>query len=227
MHEKFQALRQEILTDPASLRSIMRQFHESSENLSDLFINGLLGLPMERDTFVTLELAQLYPGENLTHLGTRYNICRQVVQFLEPTADDRIYDLGCGHGKFVIYTALTTDATCLGIELLPDRVAVANTVKERFGIHNAHFLQGNVTELPFEDGTIFYMYQPFYDFKLPEVMRRLRKIAQLHTFRIATYWHYPTEFADQHWLEQIFISQRGGREVRIFVSKSTVQRGRS
>ncbi len=66
--------------------------------------------------------------------------------FAEETA--LTLEIGCGHGHWLVdYAAQRPERTCLGIDLVTDRIARAAKKADRAGLSNAIFLKGEAMEL--------------------------------------------------------------------------------
>ncbi len=175
-----------VQAEPEVLRDLFHQFHTSSSRLSDDLINAFLGFEINaaEKTVTPLGLERQFGLEQYTYEATPYDYIRWIIKTLDPTKKDVFYDLGAGYGQVVFYTALTTPATSKGIELVPERVKQATTIKERFNITNASFEQGNVLESNYSDGTIFFLFNPFHTQTFRAVLSKLRQIAQHHHIKI-------------------------------------------
>jgi hypothetical protein len=86
----------------------------------------------------------------------------------------------------VFYAALTTPVKkAVGIELIPERVQHCNEIAEKHKIKNAEFRSGHVLDHDFSDGTVFFLFNPFYNPTLFKVLDRLERLP--HGFRIAAW----------------------------------------
>jgi SAM-dependent methyltransferase len=118
--------------------------------------------------------------------GSPYYEIKEFLDLVQPKPGDVVYDLGSGYGRVVFMGALIyPDVTWKGIEFVDERVNSANEVKDKLGLINAQFMQGNVRDMDFSDGDIFYMFNPFSEETLEVVMDKLHKIARLKRIIIA------------------------------------------
>ncbi len=115
--------------------------------------------------------------EQLLYQPTSYDILREFIREVRPSKQDVIYDLGCGRGRVVLYGALTTPAKCRGVELVGAWVADGIRCATTRGIASASFIEAPVQDVPFDDGTIFYMFNPFSHGTLASVVERLERLA--------------------------------------------------
>lgn len=128
-------------------------------------------------------------GEQPAYDGSDYEDIRRFLKIAGPKPGDVIYDLGAGYGRVILMGAIThTDVTFKGIELVADRVRDANEVREKFELENAEFIHGNVRDVDFSEGNIFYMFNPFTNETLNIVMSKLSAIARNKRILIATTW---------------------------------------
>ena len=189
----YQPLRRELSRSPETLREMFAALHYGRGSLNDCFLDDVLGLPLLGDQQERLEgQRSLYTEdgrlERVVYQGTPYNLIREGINWVQPTASDVVYDLGCGYGRVCLYGALNTEAQWRGVELASSRLAVARNVQEQFAIANVAFREGNAVEENMEDGTIFYLFNPFSDQTLADVMEKLRDIASKKPIRIISYW---------------------------------------
>lgn len=52
------------------------------------------------------------------------------------SSDDRVVDLGCGDGRFLIGVAKASGARCLGVEIVPERAAEAQRKVREAGLES-------------------------------------------------------------------------------------------
>ncbi len=64
------------------------------------------------------------------------------------TSDSRlVWEVGSGHGHFLTaYARSHPDETCLGVDLMSDRVARANRKRERARLANLHFVRADAVD---------------------------------------------------------------------------------
>jgi len=87
------------------------------------------------------------------------------------TAQDVVYDLGCGNGKIVIAAARRYGARGVGIDIDPDRIADANRAAGAAGVTSkVRFLVGDIfsRDTTFSDATVVML------FLLPSLNQKLR-----------------------------------------------------
>ncbi len=110
---------------------------------------------------------QLYPV-SIRLLATRHwtplHITRIVAQYLAPTDNVRVLDIGSGVGKFCLTAAhCMPSASFFGVEQRKELVEHAETARKTVGLPNAHFIHRNFTRLDFKAYDHFYFYNSFYE----------------------------------------------------------------
>src|SRR4030042_5156614 len=75
------------------------------------------------------------------------------------TADDVVYDLGCGDGR-LLFSALERGAgRCVGIDIDPDCVSTAREEAKKRGLdQEGAFIESDVLEQDFSKATVIFVY---------------------------------------------------------------------
>ncbi|GAH13731.1 unnamed protein product [marine sediment metagenome] len=104
-------------------------------------------------------------GANATYGEITFEATEQLLDYLQVTSDDVLYDLGSGVGKFVVQAYLATPARkVVGVELSPTRHNLAHRIKRGL-VDNGlledervlTFYKENITQTDFSDATIIYL----------------------------------------------------------------------
>ncbi len=75
------------------------------------------------------------------------------------TANDVVYDLGCGDGRIVITAAERFGARGVGVDIDPQRIAESKANAERAGVsHLVRFIQQDAVEVDLSDATVVTLY---------------------------------------------------------------------
>jgi SAM-dependent methyltransferase len=194
------------------LPALIKSFHQLEYDLDDDKIDALLGIGNENiekgQTYG--DLADKFGDEQFTYEATPYNFIKYFLKVLKPKESDVLYDLGSGYGRIPLYGALTSPGKYIGIEIVPERVKKSNEIKRKLNIETAFFWEGNVLNYDLEDGTIFFLFNPFVIDTLNQVGNRLEKIAQKHPIKIVTWGsEYLSEFFENKvWLKKMNISHQ-------------------
>lgn len=88
--------------------------------------------------------------------------------------DDLFVDLGCGLGKVAVLARLLCGARVRGIEVQRELLDRSPRVD---GVELVH---ADVRHAPLEDGTVFFLYNPFTGDALRAVLARLQAVARHH-----------------------------------------------
>ncbi|HEY6136768.1 MAG TPA: methyltransferase domain-containing protein [Thermoanaerobaculia bacterium] len=189
---------------PGKLRAHVRALQRSSRSLDDRELDALLGITEREETLDGVELILEHGNELIdVYDGAPYEIVRELFRRLAPRRGDVFYDLGCGYGRAVLWGALVSGARFRGIDLVPQRLAPAQRAAKRLRLTNVRFTQGNVLSTRFDDGNLFFLFDPFFPNTLRRVGLRLARIARMRPIRIASHWQANEYFARRRWLREI------------------------
>lgn len=204
---------------PETIRAHVRALHRSSRPLDDRELDALLGIREREDRLDGIELILEHGNELIdAYDGSPYETVREAIRRLAPRRGDVFYDLGCGYGRVVLWGALVSAATFRGIDLVHQRLAPAMRAQRRLGLANAGFVQGNVLSARFDDGNLFFLFDPFFDDTLRRVALRLARIARRRPIRIASHWQSNLYFARRPWLREIGPEGDDPYRLRLFAS---------
>ena len=74
----------------------------------------------------------------ITEMGTV-----DIIDFLKPTKDDVILDIGSGTGRLCAHLAVETDATVIGVEMIKARYREAIRMFGEYGLDNLQYKSGS------------------------------------------------------------------------------------
>lgn len=95
---------------------------------------------------------------------TTLAVAKSAANFLAAEPAVRILDIGSGAGKFCLAAAhYKPNAFYFGIEQRKSLVTIADTVKDKIGLTNVTFINGNFTQIDFRLYNHFYFYNSFYE----------------------------------------------------------------
>ncbi len=175
------ALGERLKKTPRIIKEVINYLHNSPDEISDDSVNWLMNLQVEKaeSTIRAREqLKKVYGDEHFIYEGTPYGRIRELTKILDLQPNDVFYDLGSGYGHLVFYLGLVTRAGKIkGIELLFERVSESNLVKDRLALNNCEFICGNVVDLDFSDGTVFFVFESFSEDTWKKTVSKLKKIA--------------------------------------------------
>jgi SAM-dependent methyltransferase len=93
------------------------------------------------------------------------------------TAEDHVYDLGCGDGRLLIQAAIEYGITGVGVDLDEKLLEIARTKAAVAGVnHHLAFLQGDLFDSGVSDATVVFLYLlPHLNLKLrPRLLQQLK-----------------------------------------------------
>jgi hypothetical protein len=114
---------------------------------------------------------------------------RSALSLLELGPGDTFYDLGSGVGLPTLVAALSSEATCHGVEYHRRYVERAEDMARRLGLSpgRIQFHCGDASDFDWSDGNRFYMFNPFPAPVLEGVASRLLDVARARPIRVACF----------------------------------------
>lgn len=109
----------------------------------------------------------LYP-ERIQQLSRRHwtpmDVARKSAKFLTSGSGKKILDIGSGVGKFCLIGGHQfPEATFYGVEQRKELYHFAQAAKELTATANVEFINGNFTQIDFDDFDHFYFYNSFFE----------------------------------------------------------------
>lgn len=106
---------------------------------------------------------------DVPYVPTPTEVVSTMLELVEPTPQDSLYDLGSGDGRIVITAAERYGTPGIGVELDSGRVATARQNARESGVGDmVRFIRGDLFDVDVSDASIVTLYL------LPSVNRRLR-----------------------------------------------------
>jgi SAM-dependent methyltransferase len=94
------------------------------------------------------------------------------------TNETVFYDLGSGYGNIILYGAVKfPNAKFKGIEILKERNDVCVDLIEKEKLKNVITICDDILKADISDGTIFYLYNPLFDFQYAALLKTLYNIS--------------------------------------------------
>jgi SAM-dependent methyltransferase len=126
------------------------------------------------------------------HLGARdcsnsdYAALALMWELFSLRPGDVVVDVGCGKGRVINFLlSRGVASTIYGIEIDP---LIADATRRRLRRYrNVRILTGNALECLPPEGTVFYLFNPFYDYVLREFKDRLAALPNPEQIRIIYY----------------------------------------
>jgi cyclopropane fatty-acyl-phospholipid synthase-like methyltransferase len=132
----------------------------------------------------------LAPGAEVPYVQTPTDVVSEMLKLAGVTADDVVYDLGSGDGRFVIAAARDFGARGVGIEIDPGLVAYSRELAQKAGVADrVTFRSDDLFETNLADATVVTLYLSYQmNQRLrPKLLRELRPGARIvsHEFDMA------------------------------------------
>ena len=92
--------------------------------------------------------------------STPVEVIDKALELLSPGAEDMVFDIGAGDGRFLIQASLTTEARCVGVEIDEARgqEAIAAIAAAGLAADKCNLIIGNALEQDYSSGTLFFLY---------------------------------------------------------------------
>ncbi|RYD75185.1 MAG: hypothetical protein EOP53_16905 [Sphingobacteriales bacterium] len=171
----------------------IKQQEAGYDNL-DIFINGLISAAAIPAQSKTLEPGMVF------YQKTPARIILELVEKANFKPDDVFIDLGSGLGQATILVHLLTGITAKGIEYEPAFCDYANNCAAELNLQNVTFINADARETDYTEGTVFFMFTPFLDAILSDVMKRLRNQTAGRKIKLFTYGPLTAQILKENWL---------------------------
>jgi hypothetical protein len=172
--------------------------------------------PSDRDAWVDLALAlgpipadePELPRGGVPYIPAGVDSLLRIVDAASVGPTDIFVDVGAGLGRAVAVVSLLTGAAAVGVEVQPGLVAAARGLAARLRLPRASFVEADARTLPpaAAAGTVFFLYCPFSDARLFELLARLEEISRTRTIRVCC---LDLPLPPCPWLEPIAPAQNG------------------
>lgn len=167
---------------------------ETSYDNLDILINGIFyQLPMPQPLLVP-------EPEMFEYQKTPARIVFGLIRQFPFLKDDVFYDIGSGLGQVAMLINFLSGVTTKGVEFEPAFCKYAMDCARLLNLSNVTFINTDARKADYSDGTIFFMFTPFRNKILEDVMLLLRKEAQQRKITIITYGPCTRQVALQNWL---------------------------
>lgn len=95
---------------------------------------------------------------------TPIEVARIAAEFLVSEKNEKILDIGSGAGKFCLVAGhYKPNAFFYGVEQRKSLIEVAENAQIKLGLDNVFFIEGNFTQLNFNNYDHFYFYNAFFE----------------------------------------------------------------
>jgi len=100
----------------------------------------------------------VYAKGSFSYGEVSYPVAAEIVREINITENDVFYDLGCGRGKMMFYTRLSTGATCIGVDLLPTHINIAEKITNKLVISRLHFFLEDIVNVDLRTGSVVFIH---------------------------------------------------------------------
>ena len=99
------------------------------------------------------------PDSLAPFVPTPQDVVDRMLELAGVTAEDVVYDLGCGDGRIVVTAAERFGARGVGVDIDPQRIAEANANAERAGVgHLVTFIEQDAMTVDLSEATVVTLY---------------------------------------------------------------------
>lgn len=148
-----------------ALRHYLAQFTDYTPQNSDRVYMSYDGLDLLVDGLFDLKrapAATLAQAVEMVYCETPARVLLDLIDHTPLTATDVFYDLGSGLGQVVMLVHLLTGVKAKGVEVEPAFCAFAQEQAHTLGLTNVAFINTDARTADYNDGTIFFMFTPFF-----------------------------------------------------------------
>lgn len=160
----------------------------------DIFINGLFPVQTIPEQTKELEKGMIF------YQKTPARIVLELVEKAGFEPRDVFFDLGCGLGQVVILVHLLSGIIAKGIEYEPAFCDYAVHTAKILNISKVDFINTDARAADLSEGTVFFMFTPFVDDILQDVLALLQKESLSRKIKLFTYGPCSAQVASQKWL---------------------------
>jgi len=213
---------------PAHIAARIRSLHQSTEAIDDETVDQLFGIEYDEieDSIPIYKyeksICRKWPKQNTQ---SSFEKIRRTYANLALGDGATVYDLGCGHGRVLLYGAsLFPQIRFKGVELVSERVKAIQQAARNAKLTNVELINENVLNVDLSDGTVFYFFNPF-----PAIMKiilhRLYQVALKTKIAIVTSGRTTRDVACIPWLKVIKKFGQSDRALAIHESEISLQAG--
>lgn len=151
-------------------RRARKEWLNLSDRLTDRSYDVETGIPG-----FTLE-SRMLDERNHGNEGISYRSLGLIADRISPRADDVFYDIGCGHGRAVLFFARTPIARAVGVELRDEVIARAreNAARLKGRRCEIDLRHGDALTQDYSDASFIYLYNPFDGEVMDGVLAKIR-----------------------------------------------------
>jgi len=134
---------------------------------------------------------------------TPVGILLDLVEQADFRTDDVFYDIGAGLGHVVILVHLLTGIRAQGVEIDPAYSQYAQRLADELQLSAVEFFNADARNVDYTDGSMFFLYTPFKDALLHEVLQKIRHDTHGRNIQLYTLGPCTLQLAEQNWLQRL------------------------
>jgi hypothetical protein len=165
------------------------------EECVDSLVQDLLSI-MPGDT---VGLQNVGP-EKVHHEITPFGALLHLAARLEVHPQDVFFDVGSGHGLVGLFVHLLTGLKIRGVEYQQVLADYGNSVATHLNFNDVHFTSGDALDADISEGTIFFLFTPFFGTLMDSFLPKLKKHATEKQIRVASFGDCTLRIAKESWL---------------------------
>ena len=170
------------------------QPHYGYEDLDGL-VKGIF-MPVQQPD----ESREREPGM-IRYQPTPASVILELVDRVKFKPSDVFFDLGSGLGLVVFLVNKLVGVRCIGVEYQPSYCYAATRIAEELNMNNVNFINSDVQNVDFAQGTVFYFFNPFGGRIFTKVMKKLRSEAKSRIITTCSYGPSTEPMSTQSWLK--------------------------
>lgn len=120
--------------------------------------------------------------EMVDNVPTNVRTVLELAERLGP--QDTVYDIGAGAGTVVVLLAFLTGLPVRGVEVDQNYAEFAAARCSRWGLKSAEIIHADACEVDYQEGTAFFLYDPFRGAMMTRFIERLRRVAEQHPISV-------------------------------------------
>lgn len=158
------------------LRVLWRYYPNSAFRRVDL---GLLFVYFFRSPYrMSRRFLEVKGAKNIHAYGeTPLSSLEALVQAAAITADDVVYELGCGRGRSCFWLHHFVGCEVVGVDFIPTFPRAGNWLVERYGIQGVSFREEDMAQVDYSGASVVYLYGTGFErgllVRLTEALARL------------------------------------------------------
>ena len=134
-----------------------------------------------------------YPHGNFLFGETPYYTANEIVDIAEIKDTDIVYDLGCGRGKFLFFASCSTNARCIGIDLIPTYIDIAEKIVEKLELRNIDFFREDILSVDLTTASVIFINGTYFSPETHEALLENVKSLKKGTKIISSTIPYPSQ----------------------------------